>query len=405
MTAPTLMQAGLDPEVMEAARLVSLWQDRPFEPDGCVCGRDGEHEHSRVEALAVAALDVADRDVMDDIVEALDAAYSPSGNSGPRVSDAGSCRRSVWYRESPPDGFTPDPPQYLRQAALGSIIHEKAAAVRSVRYPWRWHEAEVSVPGLDKKARIDEYDPILGEVLDDKTTGARRWGIVGAEGPAESAWAQVLVYGLALDEMGMPVQAVRIAVINRDTGAEEHFRRPYDPAVARRVLDDLVELATMLDLGVVPPRDGVGPANDWQCRLCFARSHCWNVDAAAAAGRSPESYTLLGEEPADETIVWAAERLLTLRARLREVEAAEKAAKELLEGVKPGEYGDFVVASTRREMPNYRESFERLVELYALSEEFRPPVAEVSKPLMRIDRYTSVRRKRAAKRDKKAVTS
>jgi len=298
----------------------------------------------------------------------------------------------------------PDPPQYRRQAALGGIIHDRAAEVRAKRYPWRRYEFEVTIPGLDKKGRVDEYDPILGEVTDNKTVGVRKWEYVGDDGPAESAWGQGLLYALALDAMGLPVQTVRIIVINRDTGGEEHFRRPYDPTAAQRVLDDLVELATMLDLGVVPPRDGTGPGTDWQCRSCFALSHCWNVDAAAAAGRLPESYTLLGEEPSDETIAWAAEQLMVARRAVKAAKAAEDAAKDLMEGIEPGEYGDYVVSLTRRLMPNYRESFERLLQLYALSDVHRPPVSEVEKPLMRVDRFTTVRRKRAATRGAKAAT-
>lgn len=381
----------LDPDVMAAAVIAS--------------GGAADGASDRARALAAEALAVADRDVMDDIVDALHADYVPSGNAGPRVSDVGACRRSVWYRENPPEGFVPDPPQYQRQAALGTLIHAKAAEVRAKRYPWRHYEFEVTIPGLDKKGRVDEYDPILGEVVDDKTVGARKWEYVGADGPADTAWAQGLLYGLGLEESGLPVQTVRIIVINRDNGAEEHFRRPYDPAAARAVLDDLVELATMLDLGAVPPRDGTGPGTDWQCRACFALSHCWNVDAAAGAGRLPESYTLLGANPTDETIVWAAERLMLARLALKAAKAEEDAAKDLVEGIEPGEYGDFVVSATRRNMPNYKESFERLLELYALSEAYRPPVEEVAKPLMRVDRYTTVRRKRAADREKAAAAA
>lgn len=384
MTAPTLAPPQIGPDVMTAAALVA--------------GQDIPDASPAARALAEAAVAAADRQVMDDIVDALDAGYVPSGNTGPRVSDFGSCRRAVHYREAPPVGFVPDPVGYRRQAALGAIIHEKAAAVRSVRYPWRWYEAEVSVPGLDKKARIDEYDPVLGEVTDDKTLGVRRWDMVGDDGPDEAAWGQVMIYGYALDELGLPVRTVRIIAINRDTGDEEPFRRPYDPAAARRALDDLVELATMLDLRIVPPRDGSGPATDWRCRSCFARSTCWNIAAAEAAGRSPESYTILGNAPADPTIVWAGENLLAARAAKAEAEKAEKVARELVQGIEPGEYNDLVVSAVRRAMPEYKESFERTVELYALPEGYRPPVAEVAEPVKRIDRYTTVRRKRAAAR-------
>lgn len=374
----------MDPDVMAAAVIAS--------------GGSADGASERAVALAAEAVAVADRDVMDDIVDAVQADYTPSGNKGPRVSDVGSCRRAVWYRESPPEGFVPDPPQYLRQAALGTLIHAKAAEVRARRYPWRRYEFEVTIPGLDKKGRVDEYDPVIGEVVDLKSAGSRKWDVVGDEGPSDSAWSQALLYALTLDEMGLPVQSVRIAVVNRDNGQEEHFRRPYDPAAARQVLDDLVELATMLDLGVVPPRDGTGPGTDWQCRACFALSHCWNTDAAAAAGRLPESYTLLGDAPTDETIVWAAERLMAARRAAKAANAEADAAKDLMDGIEPGEYGDYVVSLTKRHMPNYRESFERLLDLYALSEAHRPPRAEVEKPLMRIDRFTTVKRKRAAKR-------
>lgn len=350
--------------------------------------------------LAEQALASADRQVMDDIADYIDADYTPSGASGPRVSDAGACRRQVWYREQPPDGYQPEPQQYRRQAALGSLIHEKAAAVRSLYYPWRRYEFELSVPGLDKPARVDEYDPVLGEVTDDKTAGVRKWEAYGDEGPVPAAWDQVMIYGYALDDMGMPVRTVRIIVVNRDNGAEEHFRRPYDPAAARAALDRLVELATMLDLGVVPPRDGDGPAVDWRCRLCPARAHCWNIDAAQQAGRSPESYTVLGVEPADPTIAWAAEQVVAARAAERDGKRAKKAAEALLDGIKAGEYGDYVIRPTRRDMPDYKGSFDRLLDLYDLSEAHRPPVEDVAAPLVRVDRWTDVRRKRAAQRGK-----
>lgn len=391
MTTVLPARTGLD-EVTWAAAMLAAGEEPAGVPEGA---RD----------LAQRALAAADRQVMDDIADALDDGYEPSGEHGPRVSDAGACRRAVWYRESPPDGFEPLPEQYRRQAALGSLIHEKAAAVRAERYPWRRYEFEIRVPGLDKPARVDEYDPVLGIVTDDKTAGSRKWEVYGDEGPAPSAWDQVMIYGYALDDMGLPVRTVRVIVINRDTGAEEHFRRPYDPAAARAALDRLVELATMLDLGVVPPRDGYGPAVDWRCKLCPARAHCWNLNAAAEAGRSPESYTVLGAEPDDPTIAWAAEQVIAARAAEREGKRAKKAAEALLDGIAAGDYGDYTIRPARRDMPDYKGSFQRLLELYDLSEAHRPPVGDVTAPLVRTDRWTEVRRKRAAERAKAGGSS
>lgn len=384
MTTTALPQVvGLDPVVWAAAR-IAAGEDVTDAPVGAA-------------ELARQAVAAADRQVMDDIVDALDAGYVPSGNAGPRVSDAGACRRAVWYREAPPAGFEPLPEQYQRQAALGSIIHEKAAAVRGERYPWRRYEFEIPVPGLDKQARVDEYDPILGEVTDDKTAGSRRWEMYGDEGPGVEAWDQGMIYGYALDDLGLPVRTVRIIVINRDNGQEEHFRRGYDPAVARAALDRLVELATMLDLGVVPPRDGDGPSS-FPCFACSARAHCWNVDAAQAAGRSPESYTILGAEPDDPTIAWAAEQVVTATKAATAAEKAKKAAAALVEGIPPGEYGDYEIRQAGRDMPDYKESFKRLLELFSLSDAHRPPVEDVAEPLRRRDRWVEVRRKRAAQR-------
>lgn len=382
----TAALVDLDPDVMVAAAIAS--------------GTEVPDASEKARALAAAALAAADREVMADIVDHLAAGYVPSGRTGPRVSDYGSCRRSVWYREAPPDGFVRDPEMYDRQAALGTILHAAAANARAARYPWRWYEYEVTVPGLDKPGRVDEYDPVLGVVSDLKTGGTRKWDRIGDEGPNLSVWGQVLIYGLALTALGLPVRAVRIMVVNRDTGEEEHFVRDYDPAAARAALDELVDLATGLDFGIVPPRDGTGPSTDWQCRSCFARSHCWNVAAATDAGRSPESYTVLGEEPDDPSIIWAAEQFLAAKAARLAADAAYDEAKALLQGIEPRQYGDVIIEVGRNTSVEYKDSFEKLVGLYGLSEAYRPPVSDVAEPTRKTTRYTTAKRVRAAKRGK-----
>lgn len=376
----------LDPVVWTAAILAS--------------GEEVSDAPPEARQLAAQALAVADRQAMDDIADHLDAEYVSSGQSGPRVSDVGACRRAVWYREQPPEGYEPLPEMYRRPATVGSVIHRAAEQARKVRYPWRFYELPVQVPGLDRPAKIDEYDPVLGEVTDDKTAGDWRWEQFGDEGPSDADWDQVGVYGLALESQGLPVRTLRIIAIRRENGDEEHFRRTYDPAAAQKALDRLVELATALDLGVVPPRDGVGPSS-FPCKMCPARAHCWNMDAAAAAGRSPESYTVLGAEPDDPTIAWAAEQAVAAQTVKRDAAKAAKAADALLEGIEPGEYGDYEIRPRRRDMPDYKGSFTRLLDLYGLSEEYRPAVEDVSAPLLRVDRWTEVRRKRAAQRSKK----
>lgn len=379
MTAPTV--AGLTADEWAAARIAA--------------GEEVTDASPAALELAAAALADADRPVMDDVTDAADRAYTPSGRSGPRVSDVGGCGRAVWYRENPPDGYVPLP-EDTRRAVLGTLIHNAIEAARRVRYPWRRFELAVPIPGLDKPGRVDEYDPITGEVTDHKTAGSAKWEIY-ADGPPDSVWDQVMIYAFALDELGLPVRTVRIIAVHRDTGDEEHFRREYDPAVARAALDELVSLATLLDLGVEPVRAGRGPGS-FPCSWCPARAHCWNIEAAAAADRSPESYTILGAEPDDPTIEWAAANLhAAARAKSKAKNAADE-AETLLVGIAPGTYGGMEIVDRSRRMPNYKAAFLRLLSLWPLPDVHRPSVEKVDKPPIRVDRWIEAKPVRAGKR-------
>lgn len=374
---------GLPAEVWQAARLAA--------------GEDVPDASPAAQALAAQALAAADRDVLDDISEAQAAGYRPSGKRGPRVSDVGGCGRSVWYRESPPDGYVPEPVDN-RRATLGTVIHKAAQDAREVRYPWRRYEMTVQIPGLARPGRIDEYDPVLGEVTDDKTAGSGKWTWIGTEGPNAEAWGQVNIYAYALHEMGWPVRTVRIIAINRDTGEEEHFRRPVDLAAGLAALDELLLLATLLELGIVPQRDGVGPGS-FPCSWCPARSHCWDIPAAVAAGRSPESWTLLGAEPSDAAIAWAAERVWEAAKTKNAAGKAKDVAEKLLEGVRPGTYGGFEVRRRSRKMPDYKAGHGQVVGLYPLPDGERPAVEAIAEPPQRRDEWIEVKPVRAAERE------
>lgn len=315
--------------------------------------------------LAARAADAATRDAMDDIVEAQRAAYTPSGMTGPRVSDYGACSRRVWYRESPPAGYVPDPVTiYERHAALGTIIHAAAAAARSARYPWRRYEFEVRVPGLDRPGRVDEYDPVTGEVVDNKTVGSRKWEWVGPDGPADEAWGQGFIYGAALSDMGLPVQTITIFVINRENGQEEHHHRPFDPETAQEYLDTLLSQAMMLDLGVEPPRERPGPSTDFECRVCPARGHCWDIPAATAAGRSPESWVKLGPSPDGMTIEWAGQEAIDANKARLQAEKKEDEARALIQGVTPGTYGDVRIVDSWGTSVDYKGAWAQMDGMY-----------------------------------------
>ena len=412
MTAALALPAGLDPVVMEAAALI---EQGPIDPEMVPCvdctvplalhsASESGHWHDSPPAyrLALAAAAAADRPVMDDIVEHLAAGYMPSGEFGPRVSDAGACPRQVWYRERPPAGYVPRTDIDRRRAALGAVIHRAAEAARSVRYPWRRYEMPVAVPGLDKPGRVDEYDPVLGLVIDDMTAGRVKWDMVGDDGPAEK-WAQVRIYGYALEQAGWPVRTLRVIAINRDTGDEEPFDEDYDPELGLAALDELIAAATMIEAGVVPPRGGYGP-KDWRCQWCPALEHCWQTGRAAELGRSPESLIALGEHPEDPSIAWVGREVLALSKARLELEKREKRAKALLQGIKPDIYGKdseqpVEVFNDWNTSYGYKAAYEQaaaLVDVLAslLPPDQRPDLAELTVG-KKTAKTTAVRRPRA----------
>lgn len=363
-----------------------------------------------VHVLALSAAHAADRDVLDDLVDAHTRPPQPSSNPGPRVSDYGRCPRVVWYRERPPADYIPVAVE-RRRAVLGILMHEAAQVARQPRYPWRYYEMSVPVPGLAKLGRLDEYDPVTGIITDHKTAGEYMWGVYG-DGPQDAAWGQVLIYAYALEALGYPVRLVRIIAIHRDTGEEEHFDREYDPVAALAALDQLTTLATQLELGQVPDRAGYGPRS-FPCSYCPARDHCWNVPAAQAAGRSPVSYTILGPDPDEEIIGWAARELHAANTAKGAATRAKEYAEQLLEGVKPGKYAGMVVKVRTRRMPVYKRAFDRVLGLWSLPDDLRPPVEDVEVPDQTDQRWieaTPVRvatqkaRSRRAPRGKKTTT-
>lgn len=410
MTAVDLvLPEGMTAEMMAAAALLD---SGPVDAELVPCLVCGEpplvhsdahaHQVPPVYALALAAAAADGRQVMDDIVAQLDSEYVPSGRKGPSASDAGKCRRSLWYRDRPPADYTPRMID-ARRAALGTILHKAAAEARAKRYPWRRYELAVPVPGLDRVCKTDEYDGVLGRVGDLKSAGEAKWRIVGADGPTDDQWAQVRINAYALDMAGYPVRELEIMQVNRDTGDEEHFREDYDPAKALAALDDLVEAATMLEAGVVPPRDGLGPS-DWRCQWCPALDHCWQTARAKELDRSPESLVVLGEVPDDPSIAWAGREVLRLSALRLGLEKREKLAKALIQGVKAGTYepddpdGGVELYDDWTTSYGYKEAFERIRDLYELPDDVRPPLEQVAEVPKKHSKNTAVRRPRAADR-------
>jgi hypothetical protein len=244
---------------------------------------------------------------------------------------------------------------------------------------------------------------ITSGLVSHNTAGMRSWDRVGENGPYEEAWKQVDLYALGMEDEGHTVREVAIAYVNRDNGHDETYVREHDRARGEAVRQELLGVATALDLGMPLPRDGMGPETDWRCRLCPARAHCWNLDAAQVAGRSGESFTILGAKPDDESIIWAADQYVGARELRLDAEKHEKESRVLLDGIEAGEFGEFLAFTKRTGgTPNYKGTTERLLELLDLPDGQRPAAADV--PLEHYAQGQTMvwKRKRKATRERKA---
>lgn len=446
-----------------AARAAKIAASLPFGPDTdpCICGH-GRHSHAgnrktpNVPAtgkcsatdcvcrryrsniahdMAIAALWAADRGAAADIAEydrrerrkAAEKNPRGEGEWGVGPSDYLGCRRAIMYRERPPEDLV-RLPEDKRAANMGTVIHAEVLRRRQALYPWRMYGdlpgMGIDIPGLDRQGHFDEYDPVMARVFDLKTKGSYAWEKIGEDGPGDSEWGQAMVYAYVLTLLGYPVKDVCIVALERAGGRDEVFTRPYSEEEALAALEWLISVNTALDAGVELPRDRSGPSTDKLCARCPFRITCWNMERAEELGRSPESLTILGEDPTDEQIEAAASHALVAAAQRLEAEKMAEAARDavdgmlrkrsaaqvedeamaLLQGLPEGTYGEVYVyekKTTGRE--NHKAHAAMLLDYYDLPEDERPVKDTVlTAPRYRDTYKTSVKPMRKAARDKKA---
>lgn len=411
---------GPDPDVIKrAAELVAsgvFHTEGPYVVPCAGCG-GGRHEHTgrmakRPESrrhryiadpawvMALAAIHGDRRSIAQTISEYERRRRARKYGKGPRegspvsISDVGRCRRQIMYRHLGADTNPVSP----SGAWVGSAIHDKAEAAARKLYPWLLLEHEVDVPGLDRKARIDKYDPILGVVDDTKSAGMSKWQRIGDEGPSLDMWEQVLVYCLLLEQAGNYVALARISPVDRDKGRCEQFTRPWDDEareIAVKAMSRLLDTATALDNGDELPKDRPGPSTDAICAdYCPFRKVCWNEDAAEEAQRSPESYAALGPDPDEEQIEWA------IRNHVEAKETGKKKlteeAKALLTGIPVGRYGDYQLRNGKSVTYNYKGQAAALLDWAKTPEGERPNLDVHAEPAVNITWYPDTSRVREA---------
>lgn len=269
------------------------------------------------------------------------------GRWGVGPSDVSDCRKAIEYRERPPAGYEPLP-EDKTAAIVGSILHEGVATALRRRRRGRRHrliEAEVFVPGFDVPGHLDLYERPLGRITDWKFVGDYVWDNEIADGPREDDIDQMMTYGLGLEDAGEPVLEVRVVYVRRARPSEvEEFTVPYDRERALKVIDYLHSIIDALDNGTELPRDRLGPDFDGICRGCPARADCWELDRAAEAGRSPAGWLFARD---DEGIEAAAAAYDEAAKAAKPLIAQKEYARNLLDGVPAGIYGEFEVTWSR----------------------------------------------------------
>lgn len=400
--------------LIEQAREIN--RTLPYGPlsEPCACGA-GRHEHSgrtnggrcartgcqryrlhKAWELAAAAHDA--RDIgMTETLRRFDGLMRSkrkrSGKTGVSASDVGTCRKKIEFRENPPEDLYRNITDG-RAARMGSLLHDGFEIRRQKLFPWRRFEQSISIPGLDRNARYDEYDPITGKVIDWKTAGTWQWDQVGERGPSDDWIDQVLLYCLALEMDGEYVAEYEIVAVERAGGADAVFTYPWTDdarSAAQIVLDGLLDTMQSLDLGLPLPRDRSGPSSDVLCaRFCEFRDYCWNLPQATAAGRSGESYTVLGAEPETEMVEWAGLNLLEKRKAKRAADDAEKQAKALVDGVDAGTYGKVKIVTKFSTSASWKDHAEYLLEVMDLPPDQRPAKDTLKQAPSKRKPYTTV---------------
>jgi hypothetical protein len=83
--------------------------------------------------------------------------------------------------------------------------------------------------------------------------------------------AQIAVYQVYLDVTNPAL----FSVVNADTCERLHFLVPFDVQLAQATSDRAVTIIEATRAGEALPRISEDP-NDWRCKLCSHRTHCWS---------------------------------------------------------------------------------------------------------------------------------
>lgn len=275
-------------------------------------------------------------------------------------SDQGSCQRALAYRLH---HVAPTDEREFDAAIVGTMIHQAYAEIINTKYAsWeRQAELPLQIQGLSRVATADDvwWEQLL--VTDLKTLDPSRFDNWKDNGPPESVWEQITLYGLAVaDQSGTDDWTMRVASVCRRTGRAQDYLRPWDRWLAEELRDSLVELERRLL--AIEPEQAVKQGNGRASAPC---AYCkWTTLCLGESDPEPVEAETLTEEQ-KEIARNAAEQYLTALKEKTEADARQKQARLVLAEVE-GDLGGYTVKwsggreKTETDVPAALELLERL---------------------------------------------
>jgi hypothetical protein len=255
-------------------------------------------------------------------------------------SSTGGCRRQHAYRwhQTPPD---PGATRSEAAARYGTLLHMGwSVMIRRLGEPGREPDVRIEIPGLPAPGYADDVDWAAAVVTDLKTTSGRAYASWCTYGVPERFWDQVEVYAYGLRRRARLPWTLRIVLFNRETGDEQPFERPADPAYGEHLAAQLVAEQARLEASDSPyefPRDGAGPGRGMPCDWCSWLRQCWGP---GRDGMSAQASTVV-DDPAE--VAARARDYLAAGAEARKFKRAQDDARAFLEGLPAGQYEDVVL--------------------------------------------------------------
>lgn len=208
---------------------------------------------------------------------------------GLSMSGLGGCRRRAAYQVA---RVEPSDPELAttgenRAANLGTMIHtgllpELAAVLDGrdevpVQARFDVDGTTITVPGS-----ADLYVPGLRLLLDLKTTGEHKLGVVAGNGVYPEHLMQVSGYAIGLEEDGLPVDWIGWTYLDRGTGLSYVVIERFTDEHREQVRDRVRELVNYSASPDDAPRDGPGPGDrpaNVVCNGCAWLRACWGSTA------------------------------------------------------------------------------------------------------------------------------